>query len=651
MNTFKPRNLAKRPPLKIVLVVAGTLSLLVLIAMLVPTIRRPLARSIGFAAGEPLRCEPEAGMHAAYRIRMHTQLKINPTALLLDPRAVGQMVSSDAGFSARLLVHAVEARKGGMLMVLALDDLEADGGSLDLPKDEIAQLTMPFYSVLTHDCRFGEFGFDKSVSDDVVNRAQSLMQGLSLSMAENASKLAWTSREYDSVGQYAANYERPDVESHTVTKQRQAYLRMHPPSGFAIKEPLLVRVLESSTPATLDDDFAWLTRFESREHLQITRTQGAVVADLKLSLWLERSSEEVPAVVLADATAELRWRKENDAPLVTTPSQPDPPDAMKTMPLEVAMAEYTAIMRSGVQGAALKGADYLALYLRARPEMAFELMNLLAKRVVPPDLESTLFLGLELAGTPEAHDALIAGLSDEHSSTNRARAAAALPDIPKPAVKTLEALQETAKNAVSDDPESTRLVRNSASYAIGTLEQRTRVANPALSKQALGELSSTLSSARDDQQRTTALDAISNSGNAALLASVKPLLDSPETLVRTHAIQAMGHMDPQVNKQMFGELIKDEPEARVRGTIAVTYAEQAKRANQAPPSEVLDAAIEQLSHESDPRVKGLLIELIGPACATYAYAQKSLGAQFQRETDPILLKLIGKWVPGDRLGM
>jgi hypothetical protein len=50
-------------------------------------------------------------------------------------------------------------------------------------------------------------------------------------------------------------------------------------------------------------------------------------------------------------------------------------------------------------------------------------------------------------------------------------------------------------------------------------------------------------------------------------------------------------------------------------------------------------------------VRGLLIELIGPACAgNDPRALPALAMQFQRETDPILLRLIGKWVPGDRLG-
>jgi HEAT repeat protein len=338
------------------------------------------------------------------------------------------------------------------------------------------------------------------------------------------------------------------------------------------------------------------------------------------------------------------------APLAAAPRLPDPPDALKTLALPEALAEYTNIMRSGDPGAALRGADFLALYLRAQPLMASELTKLLEDQTIPTELESTVFLGLELAGTPEAHAALISGLSDAHASRNRARAAAALPDIKHPSEATLQALKQTAQGAVGESPDATRLVRNAASYAMGTLERRTRELNPALAEQARTELRNTLANARDVQQRAAALDAIANSGSATLLRDVRPLMNAQEPLVRAHAIESMGHMEPEANKDLFGALIANEPDPKIRGAIAATYAEQARRAERSSPSEVLDAAIEQLGREPDPRVKGLLIELIGPACSTNAVAQQSLGAHFQRETDPILLKLIGKYVPADRLG-
>jgi len=637
-------------PRNAILAVAG-LAVVCAGALFVPAIREPLSRELGIASADAPRCEPARGLRAAYQLRMHTKLEMNPGALLVGRQASGKTATSEVGLSGRLRISAVEPRATGMLMALALDDLDATSASGLLSDSERTQMTTPFYAVLDRDCSFSSFGFQSGVEDDVVNRLQGLLQALSLSVQHDPQKRSWVSKEHDAVGQYTARYTQSPDDSHALDKRRQAYLRTHAANGYGIKEAMVVNVLDSEAPFTLDDDFAWIEKLESRERLQVARAKGgAVVAELNTTLSLEHSKEDAPEIELVSSWSELRWRKTSASPLIAAPRLPEPPSAFKLMPLEAALSEYTNIMTSGDASASLKAADFLALYLRARPEMAAELMKLLENQAVPPELESTIYLGLELAGTPEARAALISGLSEAHPSRNRARAAAALPDIKQPNLETLNALAQTAHAAVGESPDDTRLVRNAASYAMGTLERRTRESNPELADRAKSELQRTLSNARDPQQQAAALDAIANSGNASLLRDVKPLMSSQEPLVRAHAIEAMGHMEPQANKDLFASLIQNEPDPKLRGAIAATYAEQARRAQQPSPREVLDAAVEQLGRESDPRVKGLLIELIGPACSTYAFAQQSLGAQFQRETDPMLLKLIGKYVPADRLG-
>jgi hypothetical protein len=88
----------------------------------------------------------------------------------------------------------------------------------------------------------------------------------------------------------------------------------------------------------------------------------------------------------------------------------------------------------------------------------------------------------------------------------------------------------------------------------------------------------------------------------------------------------------------------------VRGAIASTYADQAKRANGPSPSVVVTNSLDLLEKEADPRVRGLLIEVIGPSCASDPRVMQALAAHFRREHDPMLLKLIGKYVPADKLG-
>jgi hypothetical protein len=57
-----------------------------------------------------------------------------------------------------------------------------------------------------------------------------------------------------------------------------------------------------------------------------------------------------------------------------------------------------------------------------------------------------------------------------------------------------------------------------------------------------------------------------------------------------------------------------------------------------------------LAREPDPRVRGQLIDLIGPACASDPRAMQALAAQFKQETEPMLMKAIGRYVPANKLG-
>jgi hypothetical protein len=615
-----------------------------------------LSAKLGIEPAEKLRCEPEQGFSASYRLRVETELKLNATALIGDPRTRGRMLGSKAGFGARLRVRAVEASgadtaraQAGTMLAMQLDEIEPNTDATPVSNELSAELSRPFFAVLGKDCRIAQTGFAPDLSPEAINWLQGLGNGLSMVVEHEPSQSVWITQEHDSVGHYAARYTRSgSATPRGFVKQRTAYLRVHAQTGTRFKEPLLVRILSSSTSGELDEQHAWLSRVESRDHHQITRANAMLVADLQTSLSLERSTDAAPLEL--SLLSDLRWRNDRQPPLEAAPRRPDPPAYMATLTLDDALAQYAALLRSGQQGAFAQAADFLALFLRAQPAYAFEIMARLQRGQVPADLESTLFLALELAGTTEAHDALVQGLSDQHAARNRARAAAALPDVPNPSEGTLAALATTAREALAETKDETRLVRNSATYALGALELRTRSKNPELAKHALGEIRGQLEKVQSPNELAAALDAVANSGNSAFIADLKPHLDAKDALVRAHAIEAMGHMDPEANKSVFRGLIDAEQDPRIRGTIAQTYADQARRADSLAPSEVVRGALDVLVREPDPRVRGLLIDLVGPSCASDPRTMQALAEQFKRENDPLLLRQIGRYVPADKLG-
>jgi hypothetical protein len=607
-----------------------------------------VAETLGIKQAESLRCRPDEGYSASFKLRLDTELKLNANALIGDPRTRGRMLNSAAGFTGRLRVRSVEQRKDASVLAMQLDQIASSSAGAAVARELSEELSRPFFAVLARDCRITQTGFAPDLSADAINRLQALTSSLSLAFDAEGDQASWLSKEYDQVGQYSARYQRAASAEHEVTKKRTAYLRVNPQPGTRLKESLLVRILGSNTAVTTDPEHAWLLRLDAEDHHQITRADASLVADVKTSTSLEPSADDEPlsAILLSD----LRWRNDRDAPLPAEPRRPDPPDFMKTVSLDEALTRYAELLRAGGPGAAAQAADFLALVLRAQPAFAFEIMALLEKNQVPPDLESTLFLALELAGTSEAQDALIEGLSDAHAARNRARAAAALPDIPNPSHKTLEALTKTAREGLAENKDETQMVRNSATYALGALEQRTRVKDPALAKQALKELRGQLAKTKSPNELAAALDAVGNSGNAALISDLKPHLEAADALVRTHAIEAMANMDPQANKAEFKSLFAGEQDERIRGAIARTYADQARHADSVAPSEVVKSALDVLTTEPDARVRGLLIELVGPAAARDPRTMQALAEQFRRESDPILLRQIGRYVPADKLG-
>ena len=611
---------------------------------------RPLTVRLGISRAERLSCQPDEGFSRSYRLSVTTELQLNAAALIADPRSRGRLLSSSAGYDARLRVRALSRRGDARVLALQVDEVEPTSGAGASPSPLTAELEKPFFVVLGTDCRITEAGFSPELSAEAINRQQALVNGLSLVVSQTPGDREWTAKEHDSVGEYTARYSRAaDAAPGSFVKERTAYLSVHPPVGQRFKEQLLVRILGSTSPATLDEQHAWLTQLESKEHFQVTRADGSLVTDVKSSLALERDLQQQTPLEVA-MLPELRWRSDHDAPLLAEVRQAEPPDAMKTMALEDAMAQYSALLRASQPGGVGRAANFLALLLRAQPGLAFELMAMLQRQEIAPDLESTVFLALELSGTPESQAALIEGLSDEHAARNRSRAAAALPDVPNPSPATLTALAETAREAQAETKDETRLVRNSAVYALGALEGRTRSKNTALADQTLATIRARLGKVESPSDLTATLDAIGNSGNADFIPDLKPHLEARDALVRTHAIQAMGHMDPEANKTVFRQLIVGEQDPKIRGAIAQTYADQARRADTVAPPEVVQGALAVLGREPDPRVRGQLIDLIGPACASDPQAMQALAAQFKQETEPMLMKAIGRYVPANKLG-
>lgn len=594
----------------------------------------------GAIAPQPLRCMPSADFAATYQVELEAKLRYDP-ARSLGVRSAGGPIVSDESLEGTLHMQAVAPRGDGELMMLKLVGLERvapDGTRSALQ----GAWRAPLFAVLGRDCKFSSYGFAPDTPADVINRLQGLVQDLSMALGNSVAGASWSTREWDASGWYAAAYQRADAPR-SFTKRRQRYLKPHTSAG-AVR----VQVIGSETHAALDGDFAWLEQLDAQERLRLDFGDTGVVTDVVLTTRLRRLDQSpAPEPLLAQAAEHLIWRRDSAAPLASAPRAVEPSPALEQASMDDVLLAFAAQVRSGND---LGAVHALEQYLRARPKEAQSLMARLARREIAPDLEPVVFNALELAGTPEAHAALLAGLSAQQTPQNRARAAAALPDIPHPDERTLEGLREASDGAVAHDSEETQWVRNAATLAIGTLEQRTRDNDPALAELSRRALRESLAQRGSNEERATVLAAIGNSGNPELVEDVEPFLSSKQPLLRSQSIGALRRMPLEATQELFAQRLEVETDPALRAKIAQTLGAQSRREGQALSAPLLASAVAQLAREQDSRARASLIELIGPACASSASAMRALAEQFAREPEPDLLQLIGRYVPANRLG-
>jgi HEAT repeat protein len=224
---------------------------------------------------------------------------------------------------------------------------------------------------------------------------------------------------------------------------------------------------------------------------------------------------------------------------------------------------------------------------------------------------------------------------------NRLRAVASLPQIPHPSQDTLDALKAAASAAGQSRDEAT--VRNSATYAIGTLERRTRDKDAALAGRARDDIREKLKS-KNPAEVAAALSAIGNSGDRELMTDLRPHLSDTDVAIRRQAITALGSMPVDSDANAFGATFDAQSAPRLRALTAAEFADQARFSGTDPPAPVVADALSRLGKEPDASVRVQLIQLLGLVADTNANVRKALAGQYGAESDPSVQAAIGQFV-------
>ncbi len=201
---------------------------------------------------------------------------------------------------------------------------------------------------------------------------------------------------------------------------------------------------------------------------------------------------------------------------------------------------------------------FLVNYLRKNERAPTELLRAIDRDLRMARLDETTQLVLWRlvieAGTPAAQRAVMAAASDpgyHHGSHVRAIMYASGFENPQPfLVEGMMDLHRDPSAVSKGDPLGS--VENMSLLAVGSLGHREKLDEDTRAAAARA-LSGNLERARGNRAETAlTLTAIGNSGNDALLDTVKPYLDSPEEQVRTAACESMRRMDsPAAQEQLI----------------------------------------------------------------------------------------------------
>lgn len=192
-------------------------------------------------------------------------------------------------------------------------------------------------------------------------------------------------------------------------------------------------------------------------------------------------------------------------------------------------------------------------------------MRAMTERLMQPTTpasERSLLAGsLAGAGTPEASHALGGVLRHAPLADARLHAAVALNVSPAHDAETLGVLQAGAKDA---DPD----VASAARLALGNALRTVHGAG-ASSPSSADALAEAYASATSIEERTDALSAIGNSGDASLLPLVEHALADPNPQIRETATFALRFMSAAADPLLGDQLLSPFPEVRTAAVRAL----------------------------------------------------------------------------------
>jgi hypothetical protein len=462
--------------------------------------------------GPPPALALQPGSARAYALSFSTTVSspgLPPRETTLDGRLAVRVVAGEDGAPGLALAAALESPR-----------VVVDGARQ--PAME-ARWAVPFVVAIAPDGRLGASRFppslaqgDRAVLDGTLRAFQVVLPA--------APGGGWDATEEDQIGTFVAAYRRAGAG---VEKAKLRYAAVHPPALFS------AQVVSSALRAELDPDGPWLSRAEGAEELRLAPAAGGPATTVRARFRLEQEGSPAPgdAIWRDEALAAARARVDAGPPAPSAWDEAERRAARRRFQA-AGVALDGLVARAGTARLPAPGlVQELAAYLRAFPEAAARVPRAVA--AAGDGAAALLLHALELAGTPEAQDALLdVAEGGGQARRNRIRALVALNGVEAPTADTLERLERDARGAGGERSG----VASTALLALGALAPR---APGAEGERIVGDLTRALEGA-DPQREHLLLLALENAEAPLPAGALERGLASPHAGVRQVAARLGG---------------------------------------------------------------------------------------------------------------
>lgn len=603
------------------------------------------------SAPERKLCELKVGDTLSYEVSLTTHVRFDVSALMLgetkgvETQNAIQKVASEA--KAKMSVKAIaSAAHKETILAVRLEDYHATANTQQLPETIIRALERPALARMSSRCELLDIARHKEVSPGALLQVQNILDALNYIVpAKPDEGQRYTAAHQDSIGPFRASYSyEPSPQGHGTLKRKKT---LYPKTSGEVTVEYTINRSKMSVKL---GQGAWFERLES-EDMIVGDVNNHPFSQTIIRAQAELISTRAGAFEQPILIPDYVWGRVDASTITTEQNKVE----LVGMPLAQGVAQFKKLLSTGALKDWRAARAFLSDYLRANPEQAQQLINMIIEQGAFSEWERAVIMHtLSETGTPQAREALLAAARDPRlDEKTRLQAVAAAGELVNPNVDTVKSLAELGRRSVAGSATEHDLVGNASNHAVGALLRTHEQSLPEVTEAARGYINEMLDH-EDPKRLREGLGAVGNSGDEQFVPRIQAQAKSEDATTRRAAMRAFKRMDVEqteaLDRELLLQLYREDDEMVVQDYADARVTQLAEQKDKATvdDSQIISWVAEYQRAEQE-KTKLLFIELLGHASSKNSRAASALSSLYWNTMRPNLRQAIGKWLTGDQI--